>query len=98
MNGTMLVAHDGDLYYPRAAIKDTAFEELFSELCSGFAPDDGSVIIVHRYPDGDADTIPWPMVRDRDKWLRALRAAIFDDRETGLIGDQQFFLPDGTEI
>lgn len=74
-----LVERDGDLYYPPNPAREYRPNEY--------------LILVHRYPEGDCDTITWPLGR-RDSVN--LPRCLFDDRECGIINDQEVLLPDGT--
>lgn len=54
----------------------------------------GDNLIVCRYPEGDCDTIHWPMRRkDRENLISAL----FDMRECGEV-ESPVVLPDGEEL
>lgn len=60
-------------------------------------------ILICRHPEGDCDTIPWPMVsefRTKERLDEILRSALFDERECGTlpIDCQSVLLPDGSEF
>jgi hypothetical protein len=75
-----LIAVDGRLYYPGDPKRDQC----------AVKPGD-SVPLLCVYDQGDCDDISWPDP-NRDNLHRAL----FDDRECGLIDDEEVLLPDGT--
>jgi hypothetical protein len=74
-----LISRDGSLYYPPNPRRE-------------WRPDE-PLILVHRYPAGDCDTIAWPL---RSKDRENLPRCLFDDRECGLIQDEEVLLPDGS--
>lgn len=49
-------------------------------------------IVLRVYPEGDCDTIKWPNPN-----MENLRAALFDDRETGL-NQGEVLLPNGERV
>jgi hypothetical protein len=56
----------------------------------------GDEILIYRYPDGDCDTIGWPL---RDDQRGLLASALFDERECGTIPQvESVFLPDGEKF
>ena len=75
----------GSLFIPSSAM-DQENREWFG--------DDGAILVC-RYPDGDVDTIAYPL--ESDAWRDRLRSALFDARECGKIpGDSQAVeLPNG---
>lgn len=77
MKPIQLIAKDGDLYYPPNPDREWLPNE--------------DLILVHRYPEGDADCIHWPNPNRKN-----LHACLFNDRECGIIDDQEVLLPDGT--
>jgi hypothetical protein len=60
------------------------------DLARDWRPDD-RLIVLCIYPEGDCDSIRWP---NPDR--KNLHRALFDDRERGIIRDQEVLLPDGT--
>lgn len=67
--------------------------------------EDGTHMLFYRYPAGDIDTLPWPMVsrfRDDATLKKHLAHAIFDEVEMGNIpqrhGEFTVLLPDGSEF
>lgn len=79
-----LIAIERDLYYP-----STIAKKWHDEI--GMEDDGKPLMMVHRYPEGDVDSIHWPNPNRKN-----LSACLFDDRECGLIGDEEVLLPDGT--
>lgn len=64
---------------------------------------DLEAILICRHPEGDCDTIPWPMVSDfrtKAELDANLRSALFDERECGNLplDCQSVLLPDGSEF
>jgi hypothetical protein len=58
-------------------------------------------ILLCRYPEGDVDSISWPMPAndDANNWQSMLRSALYDARETGIIPNvAAVVLPDGSEF
>lgn len=75
-----LVAYDGDLCYPA---------DISRMLC----PEVKYMPMVHRYKEGDCDTITWPNPN-----LDHLHEELFGAIECGWIGSEdRIFLPDGCE-
>lgn len=52
---------------------------------------DENLILICVYDAGDCDTISWPNPNRKN-----LGQCLFDDRECGVIDDQEVLLPDGT--
>jgi hypothetical protein len=75
-----LIERFGSLYYPGDPRRD----------CAAVEPG-AAVPVLVIYDAGDCDGVEWPNP-NRDKLHRAL----YDDRERGLIGDEEVLLPDGT--
>ena len=75
-----LVVEHGELYYPGAEQRDP-----------WSVRPGASVPVLCVYDEGDCDCIKWPNP-NRD----SLHRALFDDRERGLINDEEVLLPDGT--
>lgn len=82
MNVTLMAAN-GNLYFPPDGRREWHPNE--------------RLILVHRYPEGDCDTVPWPL--KTAKHHEMLKACLFDAVETGLLrtGDA-VYLPDGKRI
>ncbi len=101
MTQIKLIAHDESLYIANADIHDADVraEEAADAARYGFSPD--SLLMV-RYASGDADRAPWPLVQDSywvgDKGADALRSALYDAREMGLLAPdaRAVTLPDGS--
>ena len=85
MSRLNLIAYDGDLYTPESAI---VCEELRKHYNG-----DVRCILLHRYSDGDVDTIAWPSPNEEQ-----LRSCLYDLRETGMIPSdtKSAELPDGS--
>lgn len=75
-----LIVRDGSLYYPGDPRRDIAAVE-----------PGAAVPVLCVYDAGDCDSIVWPNPNCDN-----LHRALFDDRECGLIGDEEVILPDGT--
>lgn len=75
-----LIVKEGRLYYPGDARRDHC-------AVRPGAP----VPVLCVYDAGDCDMIAWPNPNREN-----LHHALFDDRECGLIGDEEVMLPDGT--
>lgn len=54
--------------------------------------------LVHRYPGGDIDLVPWPL--PNATWRHHLATALYDEAECEVwMGqDRKVILPDGTEF
>jgi hypothetical protein len=52
-------------------------------------------ILLHRYPEGDCDSINWPL---RDKDRDNLRATLYGEFECGNLTERTVILPDGTKF
>lgn len=80
-----LICEGSCLYTPRSAIAEPGLLEIYS----------GNPILMRLYDEGDCDTIKWP-----DYSAESLRAALYDDRETGTIpaDTKSVLLPDGKEF
>ena len=75
-----LIVKDGRLCYPGDARRDE------------WAVHPGDPVpVLCRYPEGDYDQIAWPKPNRKN-----LHRALYDDRESGLISDEEVLLPDGT--
>lgn len=71
-NTVRLVARDGSLYIP-SSVMDAENREWFGN---------EGAILIHHYPAGDVDTIPWPTPAE---WVDRLRASLYDAREQGML-------------
>jgi hypothetical protein len=81
-----LVVEHGRLHTQHSDIVDKAMREFFSS----------DPVLVFRYPEGDCDTIPWPMKKEHRPMLAL---CLYDDREIGVIPDvPSVILPDGSEF
>lgn len=79
-----LIAEDGRLCTPLDAVQDPDLKEFFS----------GNPAVIYHHPEGDHDSIPWPMLPEHK---RMLASALYDDIECGTIPpDRTVILPDGT--
>lgn len=77
-----LIAKYGRLYYPGDPKRDD------------FAVEPGDPVpVLVVYAEGDCDSIPWPITGP--EWVERLHTALFDDRERGIIDDEEVLLPDG---
>lgn len=86
-----LIVKRGKLHIPHAAITDRLVADFYRR-ASSLDP-----ILVCHYPDGDCDTIPWPMTSGKHN--KTLAGALYDSREMGLVPDESvFLLPDGKEF
>lgn len=86
-----LINSEGRLHIPHSAITDKLMAEFYRTAAS--CPDP---ILICRYPDGDYDTVRWPM---KAKHTKTLAKALYDSREMGLIPDDHaVLLPDATEF
>ena len=90
MDTIKLISIDGKLYFPFGGMNFDTLEN------------DKSIpsLLMRRYPAGDIDTIPWPMVskyKPRDQLIERLQDALFDERETNSFFpvDALIQLPDG---
>lgn len=71
-----LVVKDGTLYFPKTVVSGLGYK---------------GPILLHRYPDGDCDTVSWPNPN-----LKHLRSELFDAVETGDISEKTIVrLPNG---
>lgn len=52
-------------------------------------------MIVYQYPEGDADTVSWPLT-DNDRKL--LARALYGEYEMGNLTERTVILPDGTDF
>lgn len=81
-----LVVENGKLHTKHSDITDSAMREFFSS----------DPVLVFRYPEGDGDSIPWPM---KKKHRKMLASCLYDDREMGVIPYvPSVILPDGSEF
>lgn len=91
---TKLIAIDGYLY--------VAFDSIYSRELQEWHKDDTNkdgqcgAILMCMYDEGDCDTVSWPF---KAKTPELLRRALYDARETGLIGNvQSVTLPNGKQF
>ncbi len=88
-----LIARDGNLYYPPNPSRDHRPTE--------------EIILLCVYDAGDCDSIAWPFGSSTWSGIKItperiakdkanLQRVLFDDRECGLIEDEEVLLPDGT--
>lgn len=73
----------------------------FNALCFPAPADQDSSLLIRRYPAGDCDSIPWPMVSDfatLEELRTRLAIALYDERESNdnFPEDAIIELPDGT--
>lgn len=81
-----LIAIDGTLYFPHGGFDLETYTRRADE----------TALLMHRYPAGDVDTIPWPIIDERH--LERLAIALYGERECNawFPVDALIELPDGT--
>lgn len=95
-----LIVDDNTLYWPPEIYDE--FDKLNPSLIDHSVRKVGPIFL-HRYPEGDCDTVPWPWNNvTEDKKSRYMGTVIYncyDARETGMIpADAIVLLPNGVRV